>query len=257
MVSLRSNLTKRIIACLDVKAGQVVKGTNFTSLRNVGDPITLAKKYVESGADELIFLDISASVEGRKTLKKLVKNIAKGIDIPFCVGGGINSLDDVRELLVAGADKVSIGSAAISRPDLVKKAAQYFGSQCIVVSVDAQKQDDSWQVYIKSGSEATGVDAVNFCQQMEAEGAGEILVNSLDRDGMNSGFDLELLETISKRVNIPVIASSGGGSKQDFLDVFEKTDVEAALGASIFHLQNVKPIELKTFLSEKGIRVRI
>jgi cyclase len=186
----------------------------------------------------------------------LVTNIAEAISIPFTVGGGVTSLDDIRELLQAGADKVSIGSAAVLQPSLIKQASDYFGSQCIVVSVDAKRRGDSWVVYIKGGHQATDINAVSFCANMERLGAGELLINSLDRDGMNSGFDLELLQAVTKRVNIPVIASSGGGSKEAFLDVFNKTNVDAALGASIFHYQNVKPSELKSYLATKGVEVR-
>ena len=256
-VSYKNTLAKRLIPCLDVRGTKVVKGTNFTRLREVGDPVTLAKKYSDSGADELTFLDIAATLEERKTFRELVTNIAGAINIPFTVGGGITSLDDIRQLLQAGADKVSIGSAAVLQPELISQAAAYFGSQCIVVSVDAKRKGDSWVVYIKGGSEATDIDAVNFCVDMEDLGAGELLVNSLDRDGMNSGFDIELLRLITQAVNIPVIASSGGGSPEDFADVFKQTNVDAALGASIFHYQNVKPSSLKTYLASKNVAVRI
>jgi cyclase len=255
--SYKNNLAKRVIPCLDVKDGQVVKGTNFTKLRVVGDPVELAKKYSQTGADELVFLDIAATVEERKTFAALVSSIAKAIDIPFTVGGGITSLDDIRLLLRAGADKVSIGSAAVLKPDLVKQAATYFGSQCIVISVDAKRKGGGWVVYIKGGTEATAVDAFSFCEDMERSGAGELLINSLDRDGMNTGFDLELLRTITKKVNIPVIASSGGGSPQDFADVFRETGVDAALGASIFHYQDTKPSALKEYLADQKVQVRL
>jgi len=256
-VASRNLLAKRIIPCLDVKDGKVVKGTNFTNLRVVGDPVELAKKYAESGADELVFLDIAATLEDRKTLAQVVRRIAEVIAIPFSVGGGISSLDDIRELLIAGADKASIGSAAVLQPDFVQQAVEYFGSQCIVISVDAKKRADSWQVYIKGGTEATGVDAIDFCRHMEKLGVGELLINSLDRDGMNTGFDIDLLQAVTAAVNIPVIASSGGGAKQDFLDVFKNTNVDAALGASIFHYKNVAPTDLKAHLAKKGIGVRI
>lgn len=256
-VSYKNTLAKRVIPCLDVKDGQVVKGTNFTRLKVVGDPVTLAKKYSETGADELTFLDIAATLEERKTFRELVERIAEAIDIPFTVGGGIGSIDDIRVLLQAGADKVSIGSAAVLQPNLVKQAVTFFGSQCIVVSVDAKQRDSSWQVYIKGGTEATGIDAISFCEDMERAGAGELLVNSLDRDGMNTGFDLKLLQAITERVNIPIIASSGGGSPQDYVDVFQRTSVDAALGASIFHYKNLKPTELKSYLAHEGVEVRI
>ena len=256
-VSYKNNLAKRIIPCLDVKDGQVVKGTNFTKLRVVGDPVELAKKYSQTGADELVFLDIAATLEERKTFAELVSNIAKAIDIPFTVGGGITGLDDIRVLLQAGADKISIGSAAILQPGLVKQAATYFGSQCIVISVDAKQKGGSWAVYIKGGTEATNVDAISFCEDMEQAGAGELFINSLDRDGMNTGFDLKLLRIITRRVNIPVIASSGGGSERDFADVFQRSDVDAALGASIFHYQDIKPAALKSTWPNIKMEVRL
>jgi cyclase len=256
-VTYTNNLAKRIIPCLDVKDGRVVKGTNFTDLRIVGDPVAIARRYDQSGADELVFLDIAATIEERKTFRRLVEQIAQAITIPFTVGGGIGSLEDIKVLLQAGADKVSIGSAAVLRPDFVLQAVNYFGSQCIVISVDAKKQEEDWQVYTKGGTEASGVGAVAFCKQMEKLGVGELLVNSLDRDGINSGFDLELLQAINECVNIPVIASSGGGSPQDFLDVFKKTGVDAALGASIFHYHDITPAELKTFLAHNNVGVRL
>ncbi len=256
-VTYRNNLAKRIIPCLDVKDGKVVKGTNFTNLRDVGDPVELAKKYSESGADELVFLDIAATLEERKTFRELVQRIAEAIAIPFSVGGGISSLNDIRQLLLAGTDKISLGTAAVLQPNLVKRAVDYFGSQCIIISVDAKKYGDGWRVYIKGGSESTDVDAIEFCQRMEVLGAGELLVNSLDRDGMNTGFDIELLRAITERVNIPVIASSGGGSPQDFLNVFNETNVDAALGASIFHYKNITPAKLKQFLSNNNVEVRL
>lgn len=254
--SYKNTLAKRVIPCLDVKDGKVVKGTNFTKLRVIGDPIELARKYSRQGADELVFLDIAATLEERKTFRGLVQRIAKAIDIPFTVGGGINSLDDIRGLLRAGADKVSLGTAAVLDPAIVKEAADYFGSQCIVISVDAKQKDGKWTIHIKGGSEDSGVDAVKFCKDMERFGAGELLVNSLDRDGMNTGFDLELLRKITRAVNIPVIASSGAGSGKDFADVFQKTGVDAALGASIFHYQNVKPSALKKYLAAHMVEVR-
>lgn len=255
--SYQNNLAKRIIPCLDVKDRRVVKGTNFTNVRIIGDPVEFAKKYAESGADELVFLDITATLEERKTFRELVQRVAQTINIPFAVGGGIRSLDDIRKLLLAGADKVSLGSAAVTNPDFVKQAVDYFGSQCIVISVDAKKLDDNWVVYIKGGTEATSIDAIEFSKRMAEAGAGELLVNSLDRDGMNTGFDIDLLQAITGAVNIPVIASSGGGSEQNFADVFMQTDVDAALGASIFHYNDVTPQALKTFLSKNNVEVRL
>ncbi len=255
-VTPRNSLAKRIIPCLDVKDGRVVKGTHFIDLKDVGDPVALAKKYAESGADELVFLDIAATLEERKTFCELVERIAKAIAIPFSVGGGVSSIEDIRGLLLAGADKVSIGSAAVLQPDLVCQAVDYFGSQCIVISVDVKQQGDSWQLYIKGGTQNTGLDALEFCRRMEQAGAGELLVNSLDRDGMNSGFDIALLQAVTERVNIPVIASSGGGTEADFLEVFNKTNVDAALGASIFHYKDLTPTELKSYLLTNKVRVR-
>lgn len=256
-VAYRNNLAKRIIPCLDVKNGRVVKGTHFKELRDAGDPVILGKRYSELGADELVFLDIAATLENRKTLCDLVSKIAKEINTPFTVGGGISTIEDIKNLLNAGADKVSIGFAAVKNPDLIKKAAEYFGSQCIVISVDAKRQKQGWKIYIKGGTEETDVDAVEFSKQMEKLGAGELLVNSLDRDGTKKGFDLELLKNITAKVNIPVIASSGAGGVQDFLEVFQKTDVDAALGASVFHYKEVNIMELKKFLSNNNLPIRI
>lgn len=255
-IAYRNNLAKRVIPCLDVKNGRVVKGTHFKELRNAGDPVELGKRYSELGADELVFLDIAATLENRKTLCDLVSKIAKEINIPFTVGGGISTLEDIKNLLNAGADKVSIGSAAVKNPDLIKNAAEYFGSQCIVISVDAKRKGQGWEIYIKGGTEETDVDAIKFSKQMEKLGAGELLVNSLDRDGTKKGFDLELLKTITDSVNIPVIASSGAGSMQDFLEVFQKTGVDAALGASIFHFGEINIMKLKKFLSSNNISIR-
>lgn len=256
-VVYRNELAKRIISCLDVKSGRVVKGTYFTNLRDAGDPVELGKRYCEQGADELVFLDIAATLEKRKTFRELVSKIAKEINIPFAVGGGISTIKDIRKLLNAGADKVSIGSAAVQNPDLIRKAAQYFGSQCIVISVDAKRKGKSWDTHIKGGTEATAIDAIEFAKQMERLGAGELLVNSLDRDGTKKGFDLELLKIITDSVNIPVIASSGAGSMQDFLDVFQKTKVDAALGASIFHYKEIDIRGLKKFLSDNNISIKL
>ncbi|OGQ15374.1 MAG: imidazole glycerol phosphate synthase subunit HisF [Deltaproteobacteria bacterium RIFCSPLOWO2_01_44_7] len=256
-VAYKNNLAKRIIPCLDVKNGRVVKGTHFSNLRDAGDPVELGKRYCEMGADELVFLDIAATLENRKTFCDLVSKIAKEISMPFTVGGGISTIEDIKNLLNAGADKVSIGSAAVQNPNLIKEAAKYFGSQCIVISVDAKKKKQGWKIYIKGGTEETNVDAIEFSKQMEKFGAGELLVNSLDRDGTKKGFDIELLKSIAESVNIPVIASSGAGSMQDFLYVFQKTNVDAALGASIFHYQEVNLIELKKFLFNNNLPIRI
>lgn len=256
-VVYKNSLTKRIIPCLDVKNGRVVKGIHFKELSDAGDPVELGKRYSELGADELIFLDIAATLENRKTFCDLVSKIAKEINIPFTVGGGISTLEDINNLLNAGADKISIGSAAIKNSKLVKTAVEYFGSQCIVISVDAKKQKHGWEIYIKGGTQGTKLHAIEFSKQMEELGAGEFLVNSLDRDGTKKGFDLELLKSITDNVNIPVIASSGAGSMQDFLEVFQKTSVDAALAASIFHYREINIMELKNFLSSNNLPIRL
>lgn len=256
-VTYKNNLAKRIIPCLDVKNGRVVKGTRFRNLRDAGDPVELGKRYCDLGADELVFLDISATLENRKTFCELVSKIAKEINIPFTVGGGVSTIEDIRKLLNVGADKVSIGSAAVRNPILIKEAAEYFGSQCIVISVDAKRQNKGWKIYTKGGIKETNIDVIEFSKQMEQFGAGELLVNSLDRDGIKKGFDLDLLKSITDSVNIPVIASSGAGSMKDFLAVFQKTKVDAALGASVFHYQEVSIMELKKFLFNNNLPIRM
>lgn len=250
-------LAKRIIPCMDIKNGRVVKGTHFKNLVDSGDPLELAKKYARQGADELVLLDIVATVEERKNRTELVKAVAEAIAIPFAVGGGVNMLGHITELLNAGVDKVSIGSAAVSDPKFVKRACDKFGSQAIVVSIDPKKTNNRWEVYTKGGRENSGIDAVKFAQQMESLGVGELLVNSLDRDGTKRGFDIELLAKISSTVNIPVIASSGAGQMTDFIEVFARTNVTAALGASVFHNDEFTVTELKTKLRKEGIEVRI
>ena len=251
-----NNLAKRIIPCMDIKNGRVVKGTFFKHLKDAGDPVELAKKYSELGADELVFLDITATVEKRKTLCELVKRIAENINIPFTVGGGISGVADIRNLLNSGADKVSIGSAATRNPELVKKAAKAFGSQCIVISVDAKKDGDGWNIFIDGGRTNTGVDAINFVGEMEKLGAGELLVNSLDRDGTKQGYDIELLRAICSTVRIPVIASSGAGTKKDFLDAFNEANVDAVLAASVFHYGQIEIRNLKQYLFNNSITIR-
>lgn len=255
--SSKNGLAKRIIPCLDTKNGRVVKGLNFVKLRDAGDPVELGRFYSDAGADELVFLDIMASYEERKTLRKLVENIAQNINIPFTVGGGIRSIDDIRALLKAGADKVSLGTAAVKNPRLVATAAKKFGSQCIVISVDAKKTGQGWNVFIRGGRDDTGIDAIEFSRKMEALGAGELLVNSLDRDGTKSGYDLELLRSISLSVNIPVIASSGAGKKKDFLDGFKFGLVDAILAASVFHFGEIKIENLKKYLAKNDLTIRI
>lgn len=253
----RSNLAKRIIPCMDIKNGRVVKGVNFLDLKDAGDPVKLGGLYSEMGADELVFLDITATIENRKTLYDLVEKISENINIPFTVGGGVNTISDVRTLLMRGADKVSIGSYAVKRPSFVSDLANAFGSQCVVISVDAKKVDCGWEIYINGGKDKTGIDAVEFAKQMEAAGAGELLVNSLDRDGMKNGYDIDLLKAISESVNIPVIASSGAGCKEDFLKAFTEADVDAVLAASLFHYGEISITELKEYLIENNITIRI
>lgn len=250
-------LCKRIIPCLDVKNGQVVKGINFMNLRNAGDPVELARIYYEQGADELTFLDVSASVEGKKTAAEMAKKVAKEVFIPFTIGGGIRSVEDIELLLKSGADKVSISTAAVENPNLIKEAAERFGSQAIVLSLDARKEENSWKVYTRSASTNANIDAVEWAKKAVEFGVGEILLNSIDRDGTKKGFNLELTNAIVNAVNIPVIASGGAGKKEDFLEVFQKTKVSAALAASIFHYGEVPIPELKKYLKEKGVEVRI
>lgn len=253
----KNNLAKRIIPCMDVKDGRVVKGTRFKDLRDGGDPIELAKKYSETGADELIFLDITATIERRKTLCELVRRIAENVNIPFTVGGGIGSTMDIRNLLNSGADKVSIGSAAFKNPNLIREAAKAFGSQCIVISIDAKRFGDGWNVFIDGGRSDTGLDAIDFAGEMERLGAGELLINSLDRDGTYAGYDIELLRKISAAVNIPVIASSGAGKKNNFLQAFKEANVDAVLAASVFHYGEIAIPELKKYLQTNNITIRL
>ncbi len=250
-------LAKRIIPCLDIKDGQVVKGVNFENLIQAGDPVELAKRYCENGADELVFLDITATIDKRKTIVDLVERVAKEIFIPFTVGGGISSIEDIKAILGAGADKVGINSAAVKNPQLLKDCVDYFGSQCIVAAVDAKKVDDDFYVHINAGKTNTGIKLIGWVKEVESLGAGEILLTSMDADGVQNGFDLEMTKLVCDAVNIPVIASGGAGpDSQHFIDVFEKTNVDAALAASIFHF-NTLPVEiLKNNLKKAGISVR-
>lgn len=253
----KNGLAKRVIPCMDVKDGRVVKGVNFLKLKDAGDPVMLGKSYSDMGADELVFLDITATIENRKTLYDLVEKISRNINIPFTVGGGVRDVSDVRALLIRGADKVSIGSYAVLYPSFVTKVSEAFGSQCVVISVDAKKVGNGWKIYINGGRDETDIDAIEFSIQMEKSGAGELLVNSLDRDGMKSGYDIELLKAISESVNIPVIASSGAGCKEDFLKAFNEAYVDAVLAASLFHYGEISIIELKKYLIENNITIRI
>lgn len=247
--------TKRIIACMDVAEGRVKKGINFIELKDAGDPVEIGKRYSDQGVDELMFLDITATVEKRATMNELVKRVAKEIDIPFTVGGGVRTIDDIRVLLTRGADKVSIGSAAVKNPSFVKEAAETFGSQCIVVSVDPKWNGTIWEIYIKGGREATGIDAIEYAKQMESLGAGELLVNSLDRDGTKEGYDLELLKAISSTVRIPVIASSGAGKPEHFVEAFD-AGADAALAAGVLHREELSIETIKRHLVEHKIDVR-
>jgi cyclase len=251
-----SNLAKRVIACMDIKDGKVVKGTGYKDLEISGDPVKLAKKYVKDGVDELVFLDIGATVESRKTVLSRVSEVAKVVNIPLCVGGGIKTVDDIRRLLLAGADKVSIGSAAINNPHFVKEAVNQFGSQCIVVSIDPKRNGNSWEQYISGGRIATGVDAIEFAGQMVEYGAGELLTNSLDKDGTKSGYDVPLLKKIKESVGIPVIASSGAGKLSNFYDVIQEAGVDAILAAGLFHSGELSVGEVKKYLRSKNINIR-
>ncbi|MFH0940257.1 MAG: imidazole glycerol phosphate synthase subunit HisF [Candidatus Omnitrophota bacterium] len=249
-------LCKRIIPCLDVKDGRVVKGVRFLSLKDAGDPVEVAKIYEAQKADELVFLDITASYEGRKTMARVVKEVAKNIFMPFTVGGGITGIEDVRVLLKAGADKVSINTAAVKDPRLISKAAGRFGSQCIVVAIDAKRVGRSWEVFIHGGRTATGLDVVAWAKKAQRLGAGEILLTSMDFDGTKDGYDIALTAAVSKSLKIPVIASGGAGLKAHFLDVFTKGKSDAALAASIFHYGEQTVSGIKKYLKSKGVNVR-
>ena len=250
-------LTKRIIPCLDIKDGRTVKGVNFVGLRDAGDPVELAQRYTEEGADELVFLDITATKEKRRTLVHLVKEIAAHINIPFTVGGGIKSVDEIEEILKAGADKVSLNSAIVRDPDLITRASDAFGSQAIVAAVDAKKVGDHWEVFVKGGSEPTGLDAIEWIRKTEKLGAGEILLTSMDRDGTKSGFDNELLKIVNENVTIPVIASGGAGNIQHCIDAVNDGKADAVLAASIFHFREIEISDLKQKMAKNGIEVRI
>ena len=251
-------LTKRIIPCLDVKDGRVVKGVRFLSLRDAGDPVEVAKIYEKQKADELVFLDITASHEGRRTMIEVVRRVARNIFMPFTVGGGVSGIEDIRSLLSAGADKVSINTAAVKNPRLITEAARRFGSQCIVVAIDAKKTGPKkWEVFINGGRTPTGIDAVGWAKRAQKLGAGEILLTSMDFDGTKDGYDIALTAAISKGLKIPVIASGGAGTKQHFLDVFKRGAADAALAASIFHYGEYKVEDVKKYLKSYGINVRI
>ena len=250
-------LTKRIIPCLDIKDGRTVKGVNFENIRDAGDPVELAIRYAGEGADELVFLDITATNEKRKTLTELVTRIAKQINIPFTVGGGINSIDDVSALLNAGADKISVNSAAIKNPELIKDLADQFGSQCIVLAIDTKLENNDWWVYLNGGRVKTELLALNWAKQVVKLGAGEILLTSMNNDGTKSGFAIDITKQISEAVNVPVIASGGAGTLEHFKDVFNAGKADAALAASVFHFKEIEVIELKKYLKTNAIEIRI
>ena len=250
-------LAKRIIPCLDVYNGRVVKGINFMNLRDAGDPVELASFYDQEGADELVFLDISASHEGRKTMVEVVRRTAEQVFIPFAVGGGISTVDDIRSLLMAGADKVSVNSAAVKDPSIITEGARQFGSQCMVVAIDARKNGSSYQVYINGGRIDTGKDALEWAQEAEHRGAGEILLTSMDKDGTKDGYDLELTAMISDQVKIPVIASGGAGNLDHLYQAVTIGRADAVLCASIFHYREYTIKEAKQYLREKGVSVRL
>ena len=251
-------LSKRIIPCLDVKDGRVVKGVNFVNLRDAGDPVEIAKNYSDQGADEICFLDITASNEERKTMIDVVERTAGQVFVPLTVGGGVRTLDDVRQMLLAGADKVSINTAAVKNPDFVREAAQKFGSQCIVVAIDARSTGEGkWEVYTHGGRNGTGIDAVEWAQKMEDYGAGEILLTSMDKDGTKSGYDLPLTRTISRNLKIPIIASGGAGNLEHLSDGVKLGEADAVLVASIFHYGEYTIKEAKEFMSANGISVRL
>ncbi len=249
-------LTKRIIPCLDVKDGRTVKGVNFVSLRDAGDPVELAQRYAQEGADELVFLDISASEEKRKTLAQLVRDVAQAIDIPFTVGGGISSVEDVGVLLDNGADKVSINSAAVRRPELISELAQRFGTQCIVVAIDAKQIEDEWVVHLVGGKVPTERRLFEWATEAVERGAGELLFTSMDHDGTKQGFANAALKKLSETVSVPVIASGGAGEMTHFVDTFVQGNADAALAASVFHFKEIGIPELKTYLNQHQIPVR-
>lgn len=250
-------LSKRIIPCLDIKEGRVVKGVKFLSLRDAGDPVEVAKAYDAQGADELVFLDITASFEKRKTLVSLVEKIAKNIFMPFTVGGGIGDISDIRDILNAGAEKVSLNTQAVKCPELISDASGRFGSQCIVLAIDAKKQKDHWEVFINGGRTPTGINALEWARKAAKLGAGEILLTSMDYDGTKDGYDLELTKAVTKHVDIPVIASGGAGKLEDFYDVFALANADAALAASLFHYEVYSIKQVKEYLKQKGVAVRI
>ncbi len=251
--------TKRIIPCLDVTGGRVVKGVNFVDLKDAGDPVEIGRAYDKAGADELVFLDITASSDARQTVVDMVRKVAETVFIPFTVGGGIRTVEDFRVILREGADKISINSSAINTPELISEAAEKFGSQCVVVAIDAKRRPDGsgWNIYKNGGRIDVGIDAVKWAEKVEKLGAGEILLTSMDRDGTKAGYDLELTRTIADAVSIPVIASGGAGTLEDFYDALTVGGADAALAASLFHYQELEIREVKEYLRERGVSVRL
>ena len=251
-------LTKRIIPCLDVRNGRVVKGKKFKDIVDVDEPATLGKFYSDCGADELVFYDITASSEERKTSLEFVTRVAEKINIPFCVGGGVSTIDDFTNILLKGADKVSINSSAVKNPNLIREASEKFGAQCVVLSMDAKKNDKGfWSVYVKGGREKTDLDAIEWAKKGVELGAGEIVVNSIDEDGMKNGYDIELLSKITSAVNVPVIASGGAGKMEDFCKAAKEANCDGILAASVFHYGEIKIKELKEYMKKEGIEVRL
>lgn len=250
-------ITKRIIPCLDIKDGRTVKGINFENIRDAGDPVELAIEYAKQGADELVFLDITATNEKRKTLSELVTRIAKHINIPFTVGGGISSIEDVSALLNAGADKISVNTSAVKNPQLIKNLANQFGSQCVVLAIDTKFEDNDWYVYLNGGRVKTELKTLNWAKQAVALGAGEILLTSMNNDGTKDGFAIDITKQISEGVNVPVIASGGAGTMQHFKEIFENGKADAALAASVFHYKEIAIPELKRFLKSNQIEIRL
>lgn len=251
-------ITKRIIPCLDVRDGRVVKGTNFQGLKDVSSPVELGKYYSDAGADELVFYDITASSDGRKIFTDILKEVASTIFIPLTVGGGINTIDDFDRVLKCGADKVSVNSGAIKNPELIREAALRYGSQCVVISADIKRVDGQFRIFARGGRDDTGMEAISWIKRCTDNGAGEVVVNSIDTDGVKKGFDIEMLKAVCEAVNVPVIASGGAGCAEDFVTLFKEIpDIDAGLAASIFHFGEVKIPELKNILKENGITVRV
>lgn len=250
-------LTKRIVPCLDVRGGKVVKGKNFEGIKDIADPVELAEYYNKAGVDELVFYDITATVEGREIFSDVLESVARQIFIPLTVGGGIDTPEDFDRVLKLGADKVSVNSGAIKRPELISEAAKIYGNQCVVLSMDVKRIDGKFHVFTKGGREDTGMDAIEWAIQGEALGAGELVVNSIDTDGVKEGFDLELLDLIAEKTSLPIVASGGAGKMEDFAELFKHPGIDAGLAASIFHRKEVDIMELKEYLKGEGVSVRL